>query len=254
MHLVGLALPLGRRGHRHRATRANELLPLVLDNNVHISEYKAATCDIRPGRRPRGPARLELVRALPPRGRGEDVSAAAEPLRRVASARSRCASTRGRRPTASAPERVGFFTDTSVCIGCKACEVACKEWNQVPDVAEGLHAGTPTTTRSTSAPTPGATWRSSSSSFPPSSTAARPGRGRAARGDGRRGAWRRYQEGEGGLALADGLGRVQALHPRRLPGGLPDRRAVPHRVRHGRRAGGRLQRLRLLRAGVSRSG
>ena len=30
-------------------------------------------------------------------------------------------------------ERVGFFTDTSICIGCKACEVACKEWNRVPD-------------------------------------------------------------------------------------------------------------------------
>ena len=29
-------------------------------------------------------------------------------------------------------ERVGFFTDTSICIGCKACEVACKEWNAVP--------------------------------------------------------------------------------------------------------------------------
>jgi len=28
--------------------------------------------------------------------------------------------------------RVGFFTDTTVCIGCKACEVACKEWNGVP--------------------------------------------------------------------------------------------------------------------------
>jgi formate dehydrogenase iron-sulfur subunit len=27
----------------------------------------------------------------------------------------------------------GFFTDTSVCIGCKACEVACKEWNQLPE-------------------------------------------------------------------------------------------------------------------------
>ena len=27
----------------------------------------------------------------------------------------------------------GFFTDTSVCIGCKACEVACKQWNQLPD-------------------------------------------------------------------------------------------------------------------------
>jgi formate dehydrogenase iron-sulfur subunit len=32
-----------------------------------------------------------------------------------------------------ARERVGFFTDTSVCIGCKACEVACKEWNLVPE-------------------------------------------------------------------------------------------------------------------------
>jgi formate dehydrogenase iron-sulfur subunit len=29
--------------------------------------------------------------------------------------------------------RVGFFTDTTVCIGCKACEVACKEWNLVPE-------------------------------------------------------------------------------------------------------------------------
>ena len=31
------------------------------------------------------------------------------------------------------PQRVGFFTDTSVCIGCKACEVACKEWNMLPE-------------------------------------------------------------------------------------------------------------------------
>jgi formate dehydrogenase iron-sulfur subunit len=35
------------------------------------------------------------------------------------------------------PPRVGFFTDTSVCIGCKACEVACKEWNHVP--SDGLN-------------------------------------------------------------------------------------------------------------------
>jgi len=27
----------------------------------------------------------------------------------------------------------GFFTDSTLCIGCKACEVACKEWNEVPD-------------------------------------------------------------------------------------------------------------------------
>ncbi len=32
-----------------------------------------------------------------------------------------------------AQPRMGFFTDTSVCICCKACEVACKEWNQVPE-------------------------------------------------------------------------------------------------------------------------
>ncbi|TNC19053.1 4Fe-4S dicluster domain-containing protein [Georgenia sp. 311] len=33
---------------------------------------------------------------------------------------------------ADPPPRKGFFTDTSVCIGCKACEVACKEWNLIP--------------------------------------------------------------------------------------------------------------------------
>jgi len=27
---------------------------------------------------------------------------------------------------------MGFYTDTTVCIGCKACEVACKQWNQLP--------------------------------------------------------------------------------------------------------------------------
>jgi formate dehydrogenase iron-sulfur subunit len=32
----------------------------------------------------------------------------------------------------------GFFTDTSVCIGCKACEVACKEWNQLPEKEDEL--------------------------------------------------------------------------------------------------------------------
>jgi formate dehydrogenase iron-sulfur subunit len=35
-------------------------------------------------------------------------------------------------------QRYGFFTDTSVCIGCKACEVACKEWNQLPSNDKGF--------------------------------------------------------------------------------------------------------------------
>src|SRR5438552_12415958 len=34
-------------------------------------------------------------------------------------------------------EPMGFYTDTTVCIGCKACEVACHEWNQLPATAGG---------------------------------------------------------------------------------------------------------------------
>ncbi len=37
------------------------------------------------------------------------------------------------------PEPMGFFTDTTVCIGCKACEVACKEWNQLPATDGGAN-------------------------------------------------------------------------------------------------------------------
>src|SRR5204862_583699 len=36
-------------------------------------------------------------------------------------------------------EPMGFFTDTTVCIGCKACEVACKEWNQLPATNGGVN-------------------------------------------------------------------------------------------------------------------
>ncbi len=36
---------------------------------------------------------------------------------------------------------VGFFTDTSICIGCKACEIACKQWNQLP-ASEAVWSGT----------------------------------------------------------------------------------------------------------------
>lgn len=37
-----------------------------------------------------------------------------------------------REPPPAAQPKMGFFTDTSLCIGCKACEVACKQWNQLP--------------------------------------------------------------------------------------------------------------------------
>jgi formate dehydrogenase major subunit len=44
-----------------RGDAANELASITLDPNVHIQEVKAATCDVRPGRRPRGPELLALV-------------------------------------------------------------------------------------------------------------------------------------------------------------------------------------------------
>ena len=37
------------------------------------------------------------------------------------------------------PEPMGFYTDTTVCIGCKACEVACKQWNQLPSTNGGAN-------------------------------------------------------------------------------------------------------------------
>ncbi len=60
LHQVGLPYHWGSRGLT-TGDSANDLFPLALDPNVHIQEVKAATCDIRPGRRPRGPALLSLV-------------------------------------------------------------------------------------------------------------------------------------------------------------------------------------------------
>lgn len=51
--------------------------------------------------------------------------------------------------------RYGFFTDTTLCIGCKACEVACKQWNQLPAESVDLVPLTYDNTRSFSA----TTWR-----------------------------------------------------------------------------------------------
>jgi formate dehydrogenase major subunit len=55
VHQVGLPYHWGGRG-LSKGDSANDLFHLTLDPNVHIQEDKAATCDIRPGRRPRGPA------------------------------------------------------------------------------------------------------------------------------------------------------------------------------------------------------
>src|SRR3954454_10574147 len=51
--------------------------------------------------------------------------------------------------------KFGFFTDTTLCIGCKACEVACKEWNVLPADNIGLTGNSYDNTGALSA----TTWR-----------------------------------------------------------------------------------------------
>jgi formate dehydrogenase major subunit len=57
---VGLPYHWGSSGYS-QGDPANDLTSLSLDPNVHIQEVKAFACDIRPGRRPRGPERIRLV-------------------------------------------------------------------------------------------------------------------------------------------------------------------------------------------------
>ena len=59
-HQVGLPYHWGQRGLTTGGA-ANDLSHMALDPNVHIQEVKAFTCDIRPGRRPHGPALAEFV-------------------------------------------------------------------------------------------------------------------------------------------------------------------------------------------------
>jgi formate dehydrogenase major subunit len=61
VHTVGLPYHFGEGGLAS-GDAANDLAHLSLDPNSHIQEVKALTCDIRAGRRPRGAARMELVR------------------------------------------------------------------------------------------------------------------------------------------------------------------------------------------------
>ena len=131
---------------------------------------------------------------------------------------------------------MGFFTDTSVCIGCKACEVACKEWNLIPEdgldwTGESLRQHVAARRRTRGATSPSSSSASRCCSAP-----------------------RRVDDGDG----ADGgalrwLMRSDVCKHCTHAGCLdvcPTGVALPHRVRHGRRAGGHLQRLRLLRPRV----
>ncbi len=92
----------------------NDLLVISEEPNVRIMETKALVCDIEPGRRARGPEALEqLERTSGATGMSATIDCISDRL--------------------------------DLCIGCKACEVACKEWNGLSE--DGLNwSGIPTTT------------------------------------------------------------------------------------------------------------
>ena len=163
VHQIGLPYHWGVGGDAVvTGDAANDLLGVTLDPNVHIQESKVGLLRHPPGRRPRGPRWCEdLTSRLPPssritesgHGRGcatvvrtaerSRIDAGIHRARRMTldrrdpperwhgSDRSHRpdGATRGWTPSTA---RKGFFTDTSICIGCKACEVACKEWNGNP--------------------------------------------------------------------------------------------------------------------------
>jgi formate dehydrogenase major subunit len=68
VHQIGIPYHWGALGYS-KGEPGNELVGMALDSNVHIGDCKAATCDIRPGRRPRGRALRELVLEYRARGR-----------------------------------------------------------------------------------------------------------------------------------------------------------------------------------------
>ena len=118
----------------------------------------------------------------------------------------------------------GFFTDSTLCIGCKACEVACKEWNDVPSDGYALSGNSYDNTG---------------------------GLGHST--------WRHVKFVEGETSIGAGgnapepdvvgvlVGRLQALRERRLSRVVSDRLDHPHRVRRRLHPARHLQRLRLLR-------
>jgi formate dehydrogenase major subunit len=62
VHQVGVPYHWGTEGIS-TGDSGNDLTAVVMDPNVHIQESKAATCDVQPGRRPRGPEYVEYVEA-----------------------------------------------------------------------------------------------------------------------------------------------------------------------------------------------
>ena len=192
MHLVGAPYHWGGVGIV-TGDSANDLLPVALDNNVHISEYKAATCDIRPGppAARAGPAAAG-ARSTGRSERGSRSGAVGRSSERAARDRGLAGQLRRARqaPHGLLHRHLGVHRLQGMRGGVQGVEPD-------PDVDRRASPASPTTTRSTSAPTRGGTWRSSSRSCP---VDAREGASLvevAARAGAVDGGVQTYQEGDG---------------------------------------------------------
>ena len=158
VHQVGLPFHWGFAG-QVVGGNANDLTSLVAEQNVSMHEGKSFGCQVEPGRRSgrtlrptvsfvTWPTRTHSRYAcLGPAGRDLHSWALESSSWRSCHRPATRPSGRSPRSSIASPGRsatvmfepqpsTGFYTDTTVCIGCKSCEVACKQWNQL--AADGL--------------------------------------------------------------------------------------------------------------------
>ena len=139
VHQIGLPFHWGPNGDAP-ATRPTNCRHRARPERAHPGG-QGADRGHPPGRRPRpGPdraggrnRRARASPSTPGRRSGDDRAMSRRVRRRPQPAGGRRTGPRRGRRLRGKSARVGFFTDTSVCIGCKACEVACKEWNAIPE-------------------------------------------------------------------------------------------------------------------------
>ena len=123
VHQIGLPFHWGFQG-RSKGGIANDLTHMVLEPNVGIEEAKAFTCNVRAGRLHERDLTTMVVES---KSMGQLQRLPLNVLNTVFSPFKK-------EPPPPPQSAMGFFTDTSICIGCKACEIACKQWNQLPAI------------------------------------------------------------------------------------------------------------------------
>ena len=162
VHQIGMPFHWGYAGETVGGN-ANDLTSLVADPNVSMHEGKVFACEVEAGRLPAAadptarPPESPIPRPVPRHAAGGAAGGEARPWeveswrsstcrrppiprRGRLAQRARGAAASARSAAANRPtphQAMGFFTDTTLCIGCKACEVACKQWNQLP--SDGFH-------------------------------------------------------------------------------------------------------------------